>query len=163
MAKHGRWQQESLRQRDRAGHNGHNPVEDRAAGPGAAVPPTEPAASGWRAEIMTASGLNLLAGIWLIASPFVVGYEAEDTLWNPIVFGAVIALLALIRVLGVYRASWLSGVNALLGLWLFASAFWLAASGEATWILLIMGMIVFFLAIWSGAVTPRLTDRSARR
>lgn len=160
MAEHGRWQQESLRRPDPMAGEGNNGFPDWAGGPGAAVPPTEPAASGWRAEIRTASGLNLLAGIWLIISPFVLGYLLPDTVWNPIGAGALILLLALARVSGAYRERWLSGVNALIGLWLIASAFVLADSGQAEGNVGFVGLIVFLLAIWSVGVTPRVRARA---
>ena len=34
-------------------------------------------------------------------------------------------MLALVRVAGAVRASWLSYLNGLIGVWLFISAFWL--------------------------------------
>jgi hypothetical protein len=37
---------------------------------------------------MAASGLNVLAGIWLIIAPFVLGYDDGDPYWNDIVFGS---------------------------------------------------------------------------
>jgi hypothetical protein len=40
-------------------------------------PANEPGSSrlrGWRGDVAAASGLNVLAGIWLIIAPFVLGY-----------------------------------------------------------------------------------------
>jgi hypothetical protein len=51
---------------------------------------------------MIASGLNIIAGIWLIISPFVLGY------WNPSRTGT---------------SDQLSWVNVVLGLWLIVSTF----------------------------------------
>jgi SPW repeat len=46
--------------------------------------------------VATASGLNLLAGIWLIIAPFVLGYGDGDPYWNDIVFSVIVFVLALI-------------------------------------------------------------------
>jgi ABC-type molybdate transport system permease subunit len=41
------------------------------------------------------SWINILAGIWLIIAPFVLGYSNHTTpLWNDIILGIVIAVLA---------------------------------------------------------------------
>jgi ABC-type molybdate transport system permease subunit len=41
------------------------------------------------------SWINILAGIWLIIAPFVLGYSNNTTpLWNDIILGIVIAVLA---------------------------------------------------------------------
>ncbi len=103
----------------------------------------------WRREVMGASGLNLMAGAWLIVSPFVLGYGEDDPIWNPVIFGAILATLALLRASGAYRQSWMSGINATLGAWIFASAFWLPHSATAAWNALITGAIVMAFGIWS--------------
>lgn len=115
--------------------------------------PAPAAAGDWRAAVATASGLNLLAGIWLIIAPFVLGYAGADPYWNDIVFGAIVAALALARIVGAYRASWLSYVNALIGVWLFVSAFWLDSSGRAIWNDIILGIVVFFLGLTSATAS----------
>ncbi len=40
------------------------------------------------------SFLNVLLGLWLIASPFVLGIAAAMVFWNSIVFGALIVIAA---------------------------------------------------------------------
>ena len=68
--------------------------------PGAPV--ASPAASsplgrgGWRSTVMAASGLNVLAGIWIIIAPFVLGYDDGDPYWNDLVLGAIVFVLGLI-------------------------------------------------------------------
>jgi hypothetical protein len=123
------------------------PVRDRATAPAAG------SAAGWRSTVMVASGLNVLAGIWLIIAPFVLGYSGGDPYWNDIVFGATGGLIALARVAGAYRASWLSWLNALIGVWIFVSAFWLDATGTAKTNDIILGAIVFVLAIASATAS----------
>ena len=97
----------------------------------------------------TAAGLlNLFVGLWLIASPFVLGYVAGDSRLNPMIVGALVAFLALTRI-GAWRVSWLSWVNVAAGAWLFASGFWLAESSVASWNAWIFGLAVIVLALVS--------------
>ena len=124
--------------------------------------------SEWRDEVASASGLNVIAGLWLVVSPFVLGYGADDPVWNPVTFGALLLLLALIRVLGAYRQTWMSGLNVVIGGWIFASAFWLAHTTTAAWNDLIAGAVVMGLALWSmGASSdadgPRRSRASSSR
>jgi hypothetical protein len=127
----------------------------RGRRPGAG--PGGPAPYDWRASVTGASGLNILAGIWLIISPFILAFDSCDAYWNPIVFGAITAFLALIRFGGAYRASELSWLNAAIGAWLFISGFWLASSQAARWDLWIMGIVVFVLALVSAAASEEGT------
>jgi len=103
--------------------------------------------------VATASGLNALAGIWLIIAPFVLGYRTGDPYWNDIVFGAIVLVLGAVRAFGAYRQSWISWVNALVGVWIFVSAFWLDSSGRAIWNDIILGVIVFVLAMLSAGAS----------
>jgi SPW repeat len=123
------------------------PVRDRATAPAAG------SVAGWRSTVMAASGLNVIAGIWLIIAPFVLGYGGGDPYWNDIVFGAITGLIALARVAGAYRASWLSWLNALIGVWIFVSAFWLDATSTAQTNDIVLGAIVFVLAIASATAS----------
>lgn len=100
--------------------------------------------------------LNVIAGIWLVISPFVLGYTAADATWNPIVFGAAVIVIALARIAGGVRTAGLSVLNMAIGAWIFISAFWLASSSQATWNDIVMGIVVFVLAGWSAA-TPAAT------
>ena len=109
--------------------------------------------SGWREQVSLASGLNLLAGIWLIIAPFVLNYDSADPVWNDVVFGAAISILALGRIGGLYRESWLSWINVVLGAWIFISAFWLDDSATAAWNDIILGAIVVVLAVWSAGIS----------
>jgi SPW repeat len=94
-------------------------------------------------------------GIWLIISPFVLGYGSSDATWNPIVFGAIVGVLALVRFAGAFRAIDLSWLNMAIGVWLFISAFWLASSSQASWNVGILGVVVFVLGAWGAAPLGR--------
>src|SRR3954454_12249569 len=122
------------------------PVRDRATAPAAGP------AAGWRSTVMAASGLNVVAGIWLIIAPFVLGYGGGDPYWNDIVLGALIALVGVARVLSGTRYAWLSGLNMLFGAWVFAAAFWLDATARASWNDAIVGAIVFLLGAVAASV-----------
>lgn len=125
--------------------------------------PLSPSPPDWRDEVLTASGLNVLAGIWLIIAPFVLGYSNGDPYWNDIIFGAIIAVLALARVSGAYRMPELSWINALIGAWIFVSAFWLDDSARASWNDVILGIVVFVLAISSATASEAATRPRWRR
>jgi hypothetical protein len=83
----------------------------------------------------------------------VLGYSGGDPYWNDIVFGAITAAIAFARFAGAYRASWLSWTGALIGIWIFVSAFWLDNTGTAGINDIILGAIVFVLAIASATAT----------
>ncbi|MDP8942922.1 MAG: SPW repeat protein [Actinomycetota bacterium] len=102
-----------------------------------------------REEAMTASFLNFLTGLWLVVAPFVLAYGENDPVWNDVVFGASVAVLAVVRMVAGPRAAFLSAVNLLIGGWLFASAFWLYDSATAAWNDGITGVIIMLLAVAS--------------
>jgi SPW repeat len=104
-------------------------------------------------EVVGASGLNMLVGVWLIVSPSVLDYRPGDAAWNPVVFGSLVVVLAAIRAAGAWGARIPSWLNALIGAWLFVCAFLLSESQQATWNVGITGVLVFGLAIWSASAT----------
>ncbi len=115
-----------------------------------------------RSQASTASGLNILAGLWLIVAPFVLGYVASVPRWNDIILGIVIGVFALIRTFTPLRAAWLSWANIVLGLWLIVAPFALGYPGTTPlWNDIILGIVVAGLAIWSSGATAAATGRSA--
>jgi len=122
------------------------------------MPPAPPAAAparGWRSDVITLSGLNVLAGIWLIIAPWWLGYNSSDPKWNDVVFGAIVAVLAAVRAGGGFRATELSVINALIGVWLFVAAFTIDSSGAAMANDIVLGVIVFVLGIGSAMASER--------
>jgi hypothetical protein len=74
----------------------------------------------------TASALNIMAGIWLVITPFWMGYYVMPTpLWNSLIPGGVVGVLALIRACYPAENVGLSWVNLLCGIWLIVSPFFL--------------------------------------
>ena len=93
---------------------------------------------------------NLLLGIWMIASPWVLRYSTEaNPMWNAVIVGALFALAALFAL---YRVmAWEEWGNVVLGLWLVISPWLLGFNGimAAMWNAVIVGAIVAILALWA--------------
>jgi len=116
-----------------------------------------------------ASGINVLAGIWLFLAPMVLGYaDMEQALWNDRVIGVAIFVLALTRVAAPDRFAAISWVNFVLGAWLIIAPFLLfyggvSAVGEpvaATGNDILVGILVIAMAAWSASATNRLPSGS---
>lgn len=117
-----------------------------------------------RSEIIASSGVNMLVGVWLVASPLVLDYTAGDAVWNPIVVGAVVIGCGLLRVsVPRSRTSWSSALNAIAGLWLFVSSFWLATSAAGFSNGVVTGAIVFLIGGWSAVTSTGSTSPAAPR
>ena len=70
----------------------------------------------------TASILNILAGIWLIIAPFWMGFwHMPAALWNNLIVGIVVGVLALIRASYPAENVVLSWINLILGIWLIVA------------------------------------------
>ena len=131
-----------------------------------------------KSQIMTASRLNILAGLWLIISPFVLGYA--DFGWAArtggsaatsidFIVGFVIAVLAVIRFFGARSLGvevfhdqivWLSWANVALGLLLIATPFLFSLTdlSAAYWNNIMVSVIVAILSAWNALVSrPAMT------
>ena len=120
-----------------------------------------------RETVQWTSGINVVAGLWLIIAPFVLGYdEIQAALWNDIVVGIIVAAFAVARVARPLMNPGLSWINAVLGLWLIVAPFVLgygrvveaealavegAVGGAQTamWNDIIVGVIILVLGVWS--------------
>ena len=74
-------------------------------------------------QIHIASGINILAGIWLVAAPFVLCPAQPVIRWNDAIAGLVLIVLASLRYVHPLHRFWMSWLNAFVGLWLTASPF----------------------------------------
>ncbi|MDJ0388424.1 SPW repeat protein [Roseomonas sp. E05] len=129
-----------------------------------------------------ASGINVVAGLWLIAAPFLLGYSAiPAALWNDIVCGVLIAALAALHLRSPTRGQGLSWTVAGIGAWLVLAPFILPydtlmeqvgaapnvaapepmgpgqADNAAFWNDIIVGVVAMLLGAWSatqGRTTP---------
>ena len=108
-------------------------------------------------QVVIASGINLILGLWLIIAPFVLGFAAANrgSEWNNIAVGMIVAIIAAIRIWGGRSAGWLSWVNVALGLWLIISPWIYGNSGVASilWDDIIVGAIIVVLGAWSALAT----------
>ena len=109
------------------------------------------------------SAINILIGIWLILSPFVVTafVGLQNARWNNVIVGILVAIFGLVRLSNYSKTGW-SWCNFVLGIWLIISPFALAFSSVtvAVWHNVIVGIVVGLLA-WSGAQAPRTASVSS--
>jgi len=106
-----------------------------------------------------ASVIALLAGVWLILSPWVYQAHAGPGAWNSWIVGIVITILAAIRLSssneGIVALSW---INCLLGIWTFVSPWIYGYAGRTGEFVnsLCVGVIVFVAALQSAINTPHM-------
>jgi hypothetical protein len=105
-------------------------------------------------------GLNALLGLWMVASPSILGFAVAEspaarTAW---VLGLAIIIFAGIAVY--MPKAWEEAINILLGLCLIASPWALGYAGQATPATnaMIVGLLVTALAIWA-----MLTDTAVQK
>jgi hypothetical protein len=105
-------------------------------------------------QVMTASGLGVLAAIWLIISPWFLPHYVPIARANDVILGVIIGVLALIRFMGAYEAAVLSEINVLLGVWVLISP-WVLHYHQPVpfWNNIIVGIVVIALAGWSALAT----------
>ncbi len=102
-----------------------------------------------------ARGINILAGIWLFVSAFVLPHE-RAMFTNTWVVGIVVMILAIIA-MGRPVARYL---NTLIAIWLFISAFALAhVSVAPVWNNAIVAVIVFVISLIPQATTAPATTQ----
>jgi hypothetical protein len=68
-----------------------------------------------------ASSVNVVLGIWLIASLWVFDYSGRAPVLNCVFVGTLIATLAAVRLASFHKRAGLSGINLLLGFWTIVS------------------------------------------
>ena len=116
-----------------------------------------------RAQVSTASGLDVLAGVWILISPFVLLFHAHSFGSNNVILGIIIGALALIRFFErSYDTVWMSWLNALFGIWMLISPWVLGFSHVHNAMMnnVAMGIIVILLACWSGLATTDSKEQS---
>ncbi len=90
-------------------------------------------------------GINVVLGIWVIISPFVLGFvQNQPAKWNNIAAGVAVALLAL------SGGSWW---NVILGIWLIISPFVLGFAHAPTllWNNVILGALIGLVALFGSS------------
>lgn len=98
-------------------------------------------------------GLSLILGLWLIVSPWVLGFTGIGAaMWNAVVFGIVVALMAL-AALTTFR-DWEEWTDMAIGAWLAISpwvlGFATGTEGSAlTGNFVVAGLLVLAFSAWS--------------
>ena len=92
------------------------------------------------------NGLNVVLGIWVLISPFALGFASmQAAMWNDIATGIAVLVLAAVR----STQNQASAVfNVLLGGWLIVSAFVLGFSTPVPfWNNIVLGIIIAISAL----------------
>jgi hypothetical protein len=94
-------------------------------------------------------GASLVLGVWLLASPRVLGYGGDVAAWNAYAMGTGIVVFALIA--AYMPKAWEEIINMLLGLWLVISPFALGFSADTGVALhtVVVGILATAFAIWA--------------
>jgi hypothetical protein len=122
-----------------------------------------------REQVRLASGLDVLAAIWLFISAFVVPMY-YGLAWSNGIVAVVVFILAGIRATTTETSSGLSWINFLLGIWVLISPWALHTTQTHAAITnnVIMGIIMILLPLWSALAggtnvhTTDTTDMSSR-
>ncbi len=104
----------------------------------------------------TASGINILLGIWLVVSPWVFHYSAmPPALWSGLIVGVFIVIIAAVRLASWRDTAPFSWLNLFLALCTIASpwVYGYAANADAVRDNVILGVLIAVLAIRSGGAS----------
>jgi len=90
--------------------------------------------------------VNLVLGIALVISPWVLAFPAGAATYNAVIAGLVIGLVAIGAI--VAFAQWEEWVNLIVGIWVLIAPFILGFGGAATamWTHVVIGLVVAILA-----------------
>jgi hypothetical protein len=121
-------------------------------------------------QFILASWATLAAGLWVLISPWVLTFAgyAPDARANSLTLGALIATMGATRVFGNYRSGRLnqiiSALTVLPGIYLIAAPFvWgFTDRTRPTYDLIISGIVVVLLALWSYATSKHDADHRDR-
>lgn len=110
----------------------------------------------------TASGINMLLGVWLVVLPFLFAYtNVAAATWNSIVIGLIVIAAGWVRMINLEDMFNIGWVNLIAGLWLLASpwAFGFYHFTAPLWNTLTVGVIIIVVALSGLFVRPRPTTR----
>jgi len=113
-----------------------------------------------RSRVMFFSLMNLFAGLWLLVAPYALNYRSGSAAYaNDLFFGAVITVLAGVRLLGAYRSAWISWIIALIGVWLIVAPFVLGyLESNPRYNDIITGAFVVIFAVASALSSPTTVE-----
>ena len=103
--------------------------------------------------------INVIAGVWLLLSPWILGFGNTYALSpNNVFWGIVVALLAASR-LWWHQGAWASWTDFVLGVWIVSSPYILGTDSQRFIINnLIVGLVVIAMSLWSAIVSPRVVS-----
>ena len=94
--------------------------------------------------------VNLVLGLWLIVSPWILGFQAERaSLWSAVILGILVAATALTSLFRV--RAWEGWANVVLGVCVIICPWVLRFTEYATptWNAVVTGIIIAALALWA--------------
>jgi len=97
--------------------------------------------------------LNLLIGIWLFISPWVLGFAGSElsASWNAWILGVAIVVFSAIAVS--IPQAWEEVINILLGIWMVISSWVIGVTSRAIETnFVIVGLLVILFAAWAMAM-----------
>jgi hypothetical protein len=97
--------------------------------------------------------LNLLIGIWLFISPWVLGFAGSEfsASWNAWILGVAIVVFSAIAVS--IPQAWEEVINILLGIWMVISSWVIGITNRAVETnAVIVGLLVILFAAWAMAM-----------
>lgn len=103
-----------------------------------------------------ASTINIVAGVYLLASPWYFGVFAAPPTWNSMFCGMLLTVLAVTH-LSLFRQTWMSWINAAVGLWTIVSPWVFGFSANRDMMLngVVIGAIVLLSSLWAISSSPR--------
>ena len=113
---------------------------------------TYPEATEWPEIVVVASGLNVLAGLWLLVSTVVL---PGHPVWNDVLVGGLTCVLASARVAGAWDLALLSYVNASLGIVLAVSGLTIDVTSAGAANDTITGLAILGLGLLSATASRR--------
>lgn len=94
---------------------------------------------------------NVVFGIWLFLSPFILGYSIEGgaAAWNHYILGIAVTVFAIIALYD--TQVWEEWINLILGAWLIISPFILGFTEQpaALWNSIILGILIGGDSLWA--------------
>jgi len=97
---------------------------------------------------------NLILGLWLLISPWVLSYMGETVAaWNAYIVGIIVAVAAAAALVAFHK--WEEWVNVALAAWLIISPFLLSypMMSRAMTNQIVVGVVTGLLALWTAITT----------
>jgi|SRR5690349_9688769 SPW repeat-containing protein len=97
---------------------------------------------------------NLILGLWLLISPWVLSYMGETVAaWNAYIVGIIVAVAAAAALVAFHK--WEEWVNVALAAWLIISPFLLSypMMSHAMTNQIVVGVVTGLLALWTAITT----------